>query len=379
MSSSGNYILLPTEVERIALFRLLQQTSSLSIWTTIGEYYKAWVDTSKFIHPLVQNAGRDGETAMMDSELQGILSGYAAFQGALAALQKGDKSVFKWLGYGSGGPYFCEAYREISSWRTRYWRAAEWTLPLEDTPYWPKWDASFQDLTDAWDHGSQALERRHTDVPAAIQTMFDFRGLDTDPEGNRLPPVPLWVALMQRVDTLPPVPQPEEETLIKTGAIIPCSGIWEPVKTDMSAGFVGLFKRPIPAPDGHYELDGCMNYLHGGSPAPTIAFEDDDIRQEGRPTVWRLLWEDNRYKEGHLPSVENEYVFVTRRQEDAVVGHIASFAIDELVWRDSGAVAPVSGRWAARDDLGRFIVCQKGDILPPLDSGETVWVHVPRV
>jgi hypothetical protein len=184
---------------------------------------------------------------------------------------------------------------------------------------------------------------------------------------------------MQQLDKLPPVPVPKEETLIKTGSVIPCSGIWEPVKAEMSSGFVGLFKRPMPSADQTYELDGCMNYLHGGSPAPTVAFEDDDVRQEGRPTVWRLLWEDDRYKDGKVSEVEHEYVFIHRRQDNVLASDATNMVIDDLIWREAGAPAPESGRWASRDDLSQVIVCRKGDILPSLGDQEVVWVHVPRV
>jgi hypothetical protein len=53
-----------------------------------------------------------------------------------------------------------------------------------------------------------------------------------------------------------------------------------------------------------------MNYLHGGAPAPTIAFEEDDEREEGRSTTWRLLWRDNRYGPNGAPAHERNYTFV---------------------------------------------------------------------
>lgn len=379
MNASNNYILFPSELERPALFRLLQEASSLSIWTVIGDYYKAWVDVTKRVYPLVQQAGHGGDPAMIESELRGILSGYAAMQGALSALAAGDKSVFRWLGYGSGGPYFCEAYREISAWRTRYWREAEATLPLQSTIYWDEWDTAFKDLTSAWDHGFKALEPRHTDVPAVVETMYYLRGLASDELGNKLPPDPNWVALMQQVETLPPVSQPYDEVLVKTGALIPCFGIWEPVKAEMGGGFAGLFKRPMVTSDRKYELDGCMNYLHAGSPAPTVAFEEDDVRQSGRPTVWRLLWRDDRYLDGTIPEVERDYLFVARRHDSPASIKTKNIVADDLVWRDSGMPAPLAGRWASRDDLGKHVICNKGDALPQLNGRETIWVHVPRV
>jgi len=53
-----------------------------------------------------------------------------------------------------------------------------------------------------------------------------------------------------------------------------------------------------------------MNYLQGGSPAPTIDFPEDGQRREGRPTTWRLVWRDDRYGPNPIPEEESRYVFV---------------------------------------------------------------------
>jgi hypothetical protein len=53
-----------------------------------------------------------------------------------------------------------------------------------------------------------------------------------------------------------------------------------------------------------------MNYLQGGSPAPTIDFPEDGQRREGRPTTWRLVWRDDRYGPNPIPEQESRYVFV---------------------------------------------------------------------
>lgn len=57
-------------------------------------------------------------------------------------------------------------------------------------------------------------------------------------------------------------------------------------------------------------LDGYMNYLHADFAAPTIEFEEDGPRNDGRPAMWRLVWGDGRYGEKPIPEEETQYVFV---------------------------------------------------------------------
>jgi hypothetical protein len=88
--------------------------------------------------------------------------------------------------------------------------------------------------------------------------------------------------------------RPDPQVYVKTRHIITEYGIWEPV--DSKGG----------------KIDGPMNYLHGGQPAPTIAFANDGQRGEGRPTLWHLLWVDNRYGTKPIPAEETTYRFGTK-------------------------------------------------------------------
>jgi hypothetical protein len=115
-----------------------------------------------------------------------------------------------------------------------------------------------------------------------------------------------WVARTE----LPPVPIAHPELLVKTGQIVPQYGIWEPVVVERQPGIFGRWRWPQAPPSGGRLVDGCMNYLHGGSAAPTIGFEEDGQRQEGRPTTWRLLWWDQRYGSEPVPEKEQHYTFV---------------------------------------------------------------------
>jgi hypothetical protein len=114
---------------------------------------------------------------------------------------------------------------------------------------------------------------------------------------------------------LPDVPTAGPEVLVATGQVIPCYGIWEPVRIGRPMK-TGTTPKGVPYElgvsrevDGR-TLDGCMNYLHGDFAAPTIAFEGDLPRHDGRPTTWRLVWCDDRYGEKAIPDEEVNYVFV---------------------------------------------------------------------
>ena len=54
--------------------------------------------------------------------------------------------------------------------------------------------------------------------------------------------------------------------------------------------------------------DGCMNYLLGGTPAPTL-WENDGVESTGNvlSVNWRLIWEDRRYQDGTIPAEERQY------------------------------------------------------------------------
>jgi hypothetical protein len=91
---------IPTPAERPVLFRLLKQASSYTLWAFIQPYFDDWVAFAKHIQPLALDP-KDGLPALNDSEMRLFLTSHSAFLSALAKLRKGDRSVFKWLGYGT--------------------------------------------------------------------------------------------------------------------------------------------------------------------------------------------------------------------------------------------------------------------------------------
>jgi hypothetical protein len=339
-------------------------------------YFKAWTEEAKRLKPIALHKPMYESAvkqALQDSDLRLLLSCYGAFVTALGRLRGGDRSAFKWLGYGTGSSYFCEALRAIEVWRTKVDRDASGdSFPLAETDYWPTFKAYFETLESAIGNGGLALQTRYTDLPAPLQDIRPLNGTSpyTAPPHT---PHPVFAALMDQ--DLPPVPSPPEQVLVKTGESVPFYGIWEPVTVDLSSGFAGMFKRPLVPADGKFEIEGCMNYLHAGSPAPTIALENDNSRGEGRPTVWRLLWPDERYVDGGMPEEEKDYVFHVEDYVAALQNEdLSAEPVLGLLMANSGEVALKSGRWTVKDDLSGHIQVQAGQVLPPYRGREVQWV-----
>lgn len=369
---------IPTPDERKRLFRLIQQYSSWTAWAFVGGYHKAFIDVLKTAFEETQQNPPATEGPLIDTwEMTGFLNGYASFEGALVKLRKGDKSVFKFIGYGaSSSPYFWEANRKVDIWADGILGAMFYTrgmdVPIARHPMFPKIEVALKNLSEAWSCVGVSLETRHTDLPAPIEkpTLAGSSGIDC---GSRLD-----YSTIPAAADLPDVPTPAEELLIKTGDICPAYGIWEPAKVPMSKGFIGLFKQPQVPADHEFELDGCMNYLHQGSAAPTIAFEGDGRRREGRPTVWRLIWRDDRYLDGTLPAEESQYRFFEPKSEPTPPP--APSEGPTVLMRISGEVAPEGGVWACESNLHWRITVKKGDTFPIRADGWSVgWIHVPNV
>lgn len=148
--------------------------------------------------------------------------------------------------------------------------------------------------------------------------------------------------------TLPPVPE-RSDILIKTGELVPCDGIWEPVDIQYNHKFL-VIKTDIKG----FKNQGAYNYFIRGMRAP-LSIYLDNLQEDGwgyQDVHWRLIWEDNRYCDGVIPD-ESEY-----------------FLDEEKVWGkritcNSGEVCPYSGRWATiAGDHQQFIEVEKGQVMP---------------
>jgi hypothetical protein len=217
--------------------------------------------------------------------LSQVLGCQAAFEAALKRLQRGERRCFVFLG--ASGHFYQGTlatlwWKEMDD-RERHMGGAQFSP--NQSPLWPEIEKALNDFLDVYYDIAVVLQDRFTDVPAPIANLDDIEPA-------------FWAKLVQRVPADPAkarVPAPPKPTVIvKTKNTIPEYGVWEPV---------------VKVSKDVYQIDGAMNYLHGGQLAPTIAFAGDGPRREGRSTLWRLIWADHRYEDGRIPDDEKTYEF----------------------------------------------------------------------
>jgi Immunity protein 72 len=159
------------------------------------------------------------------------------------------------------------------------------------------------------------------------------------------------------LNTLPRVPAPSVDLIVRTGEPCPVSGIYEPQVRD------GLMT---------YMLEGQEAYRYG---EPCLAPGGGDS------VTWRLLWEDTRYLDGVIPDEEKDYYPPLETPDfDAWVNMeevIDNAPRDVVITARSGELASYTGTWSAMDDLNGRVRWRKGEPLP-LHHGRSVeWVFSP--
>ena len=367
---------LPTDDERKRLFRLIQQSSSWTAWSYVGAHHKTFIDFVRVAFEDTQTNPPANERPLIDaSDMSMLLNGYASFEAALTKLRQGDRSVFRFLGFGIGGaPYFWEAYRIVDTWIDGLPNGVNDGRGMEPrarrVPLYPKIEVALQNLAQTWARIGFVLETRHTDLPAPIE-----RPTLADPSGIACGAY-IDYATIPSANDLSEVPNPSDHLLVRTGESCPHYGIWEPVQMPLSKALASLFRQPKFPSDHKFELDGCMNYLHQGTVVPTVSFEGDGPRGEGRPTTWRLLWKDDRYLDGEVPAEEAEYRFFVPHSEPTPPPPPPDKPQHKLLM--SGETATDSGVWACESDIHWRVNVKQGDILPIRSDGWLVgWIFVP--
>jgi hypothetical protein len=294
---------LPSDHDRRALFHWLKQASSLTAWRRLYAHHQAFVDAVTKAYEDEQKAP-DRPTHIETSLFAAVLRAADAFSAGLEHLAQGDRRCFTFLG---ARGHFSEGLLQVEWWQDMYmgrfmgrngWSAAE-------SPSWPLIEKAMHRCLAARNDIGVVLQRRMIDEPAWIEDIRDYL----------VSPHSSLIKLIHSQSMLPVVPPAMGEPLVPTGQIIPVYGVWEPIRRD-DVSRAGRTPKGVPYQlgptrklDGYF-LDGCMNYLHGGFAAPTLGFEEDVARDDGRPTIWRLVWRDDRYGEKPIPEEEASYTFV---------------------------------------------------------------------
>lgn len=353
-SGQSSNIRFPSNDERRKLFHWLKQISSYTAWKRILGYYEYWTFAIENSRQLASRLNKEHSSQIRESHYIDALQGLAHFEDAILRLKRGDKRVFK---YDVNG-LFSMADRPRSYWEN-YLVRIEWrehpAVEEASTPGALRFLDAFNDLSQAWGECSDILESEWLDDVAP----FSFGDWLQD-----------QLASMHFPSFLSDVPDPEVATLVSTGHTIPYFGIWEPVEAKKS-GMLSLFKKK-EEPKGLFPIVGCMNYLHAGSPAPAVRYEDEN-ESFSKPVTWRLLWEDTRYEDGSIPAEEDEYVFQKPNGATDAPSEING-TDSTMIWFETGQPAPKAGRWLPEDDLSASIVVQAGEKLPTHRDQSTRWV-----
>jgi hypothetical protein len=294
---------IPTEHERRALFAWLRQASSLTAWRRLYSHHQVFVDAVAKAYEDEQST--PGRAATIPTDwYASVLRSHDAFATALKRLEQGDRRCFTFLG---APGHFSEGILQVQWWQDMYGGSfvGRNGFDIADSPRWPEIAKAMHECLAALSDIGVVLQSRAIDLPASVSSIEEYLSI---PESSL---IKHWHGR----STLAAVPTGVPEILVPTGKVIPCYGIWEPVRIRRRSGTDTMPSGKTCAladsreVDGH-TLDGCLNYLHGDFEAPTIEFEEDDPRNDGRPTTWRLVWRDDRYGENPMPEEESHYVFV---------------------------------------------------------------------
>jgi hypothetical protein len=282
--------MLPTDIERAQIFFWLKKVSSATAWRRIFEFYRVWTVSAENSLRVADENGWAGKTAIPTSDYLLILKGLSHCEDGVIQLSKGDKRVFKFDANGK----FAMARRILFHWAEMTTRIEQGENIIDEnhTPFWVEFCETLTSACQAWQECAQhVLEPRYLDEPGL--TLYG------DWLRNEL-------VLLHFPENLPALPDPSDNIFIKTGDIIPCCGIWEPID-EKKTPLTRIFNRAVP-PTRPFNPVGAMNYLHGGSKAPriTVETETDNIDFD---TTWRLLWSDERYLDEEIPIEEKSYRF----------------------------------------------------------------------
>lgn len=346
-------IMLPSDFERQQIFYWLKKVSSITAWRRIFEYYKIWAAATENSWHEADERGWRNKTSLPESDYVLILKALAHCGEGVLRLGKGDKRVFKFDANGE----FIMAQRILFHWAEMLSRI-EWRengIDQLHTPHWAGFCKTLTSTGQAWQEcAMHVLEPLYSDEPGL--TLY---GVWLEAELKILP-FPAELA---------PVPDPLDNTFVSTNEYTPCSGIWEPINLP-KASLLSMFTRE-PKPQPPFKIAGAMNYLHGGSKAPQITVENatDNINLD---TTWRLLWRDDRYKDGTIPEEESHYRFnMPKKLQEP---RPAIWVADEIVWAETGASAPVAGKWLVESDANASVMLQKGEKLPLHQGRQVRWV-----
>lgn len=160
-----------------------------------------------------------------------------------------------------------------------------------------------------------------------------------------------WYEEYARLDIPEDAPEVPDatDTVVRTGATVPVFGIYEPqIK------------------------DGCMNYLLGGTEAPTIWESDGTYATDRQLSVsWRLIWQDTRYEDGTVPDEESAYF---RPLATITPPPLAHDYVDDIIAALTGETCVRAGTWGAMEYLNSKIQMRMEAFFPQYQGRDIIWI-----
>jgi hypothetical protein len=326
---------------RRKVFWLLKRLTSYSLWERKRD---DWEKFALAYEEAVKTWPPESEEQMPADNLPRIFEILSCYNAGLIELKKGNRSV--WL---KGQPFSnaLRAYWAVSAYL--YPHADYWERGMQEAPYPPK--------VEVLNRLMRSSEYRGEEVPLA--------GLGST-RGTALIESPGWLlapsayqysfyTLQYPVfpDPLPEVPA-GTNTIVRSDRVIPVDGIWEPVKLKRNK-VLGLIA--VGEPD--IISDGCFNYFVKGAKAPKVtgAYRESIDRFDADDTYWRLVWEDDRYKDGVIPD-ESDYFLEAKLAVEHDEAEVPVARAYEL--------CPISGWWEAVNRESPPVHVLAGALMPDL-------------
>ncbi|MBW9107864.1 Imm72 family immunity protein [Paraburkholderia phenoliruptrix] len=331
------------ETTRRQVFWLLKRLTSFTLWEKKRD---AWEIFTRAYENAVKTWPSSQPEQMPADNLPRIYSILSAYNKGLDELRRGYRFIWR------EGQAFQQALADYDVVATYLYPNGDyWERGIQEAPYPPKVEA----LNLLMRSSEYVGEHAACEVPAngRATAHFTSAGALLNPKAYVYPFYQLSYPVFPQ--ELQPVPQPTG-VVIRTGDAVPADGIWEPVIISREK-MLGL----IPIGAASSENAGCFNYLVQSTRAPRVMGRVDETSDRfGEIDVsWRLLWKDDRYKDGSIPD-ESEYFLAA----PATVRSDQTSAA--VITAKTGDVCPASGVWTAMGHPGQQVHLIKGARMPDL-------------
>lgn len=271
------------------VFWLLKRLTSYSLWRQKRDAWAAFV--IEFEQAIKQWAPDELKPVAIDL-LPLAYDALKLYNDGLANLARGQRFVWK-----TGQPLY-EAMSEAGTIFNNFYHHPEyWERGMQLQRYPAHIEGIMKLMLAARFHGEQS--------PLEIPADATYRGAYWPDPSSLLDPAAYdygFYSLPYPVfpRTLPEPPS-GTSTSISTGDNVPVDGIWEPVAVSRKR-LLGL----IPVGEEN-KGSGCYNYFVMGTAAPRISVYDEATKRANHvSSQWRLIWPDERYKDGVIGD-ESEY------------------------------------------------------------------------